>query len=69
MKVGDLIRVLPRSYDRPYGRIRPGGELGVIIAFARIDRFGALAAVDVMLMDGTKECFKPLRLEVVNESR
>tara|TARA_R110000824_G_scaffold27430_2_gene93341 strand:+ start:4594 stop:4794 length:201 start_codon:yes stop_codon:yes gene_type:complete len=65
MKVGDLIRVLPRSYDRPRDY---GGQLGVIIAYARNDRWGALAAVDVILMDGTKECFKTLRLEVVNES-
>ena len=64
MKVGDLIKVMPDGsayyeYD---------AQLGVIIAYARIDRWGAASAVDVMLMDGTKECFKTLRLEVVNES-
>ena len=66
MKVGDLIKVAPLGRLDYYGY---DGQLGVIIAYARIDRFGALAAVDVMLMDGTKECFKTRRLQVVNESR
>jgi hypothetical protein len=65
MKVGDLIRVVPRHYD---GVGDHGGQLGVIITLV-----SGLASTrpwqHIMMMDGSKVWLSVDRLEVVNETR
>jgi len=63
MKVGDLVRVLPRRDDGiEFPAIRD--HLGVIIA-----RSPYTEIAHVMMMGGSKIWLQTKRLEVVNESR
>ena len=63
MKVGDLVRVLPRRDDGiEFPAIRD--RLGVIIAQYALEH-----GQHIMMMDGSKIWLQTKRLEVVDESR
>jgi len=63
MKVGDLVRVLPRRDDGiEWSAI--GDGLGVIIAQYALEH-----GQHVMMVDGSKIWLQTKRLEVVDESR
>jgi len=62
VKVGDLIRVLPRSeHDFVLGE-----RLGIIISFVGFEKW---PGCHIMLINGAKKWFPTKRLQVINESR